>query len=123
MNGQTGGTVDRIADNAWLKMIERLAVPLIGLIAWQMYTDVGDIKEQQPVIIERVKNLELRADKMEQRADSARADRIGQYQSMIVELTALKSQVQILDATISEQKSLLRDINQKLSANPGGRAK
>lgn len=123
MNGNPGGTVDRIADNAWLKMIERLAVPLIAAVVWQMYTDIGSIKEQQPVIIERVKNLELRADKMEQRADSARSERIGQYQSMIVELTALKSQVQSLDATISEQKSLLRDINQKLSASPGGRAK
>lgn len=58
MNGQPGGTVDRIADNAWLKMIERLAVPLIGLIVWQMYTDISTIKAQQPVIIERVKNLE-----------------------------------------------------------------
>lgn len=123
MNGNPGGTVDRIADNAWLKMIERLAVPLIAAVVWQMYTDIGSIKEQQPVIIERVKNLELRADKMEQRADSARTERIGQYQAMIVELTALKSQVRNLDEAMAEQKSLLRDINQKLSVSPGGRAK
>jgi hypothetical protein len=40
MNGTPGGTVDRIADNAWLKMIERLAVPLIAAVVWQMYTDI-----------------------------------------------------------------------------------
>jgi len=115
VNGNPGGTVDRIADNAWLKMIERLAVPLIGLIVWQMYTDVSTIKAQQPVIIERVKNLEERVTKMETRADNARAERINQYQSLIVEFSAVKTQVQGLEGALAEQKTLLRDINQKLS--------
>ena len=115
MNGQPGGKVDRIADNAWLKMIERLAVPLIAAVVWQMYTDITKIKEQQPVILERVKNLEDRTSKMETRADNARAERINQYQSLIVEFSAVKTQVQGLEGALAEQKALLRDISQKLS--------
>lgn len=52
---------------------------------------------------------------METRADNARAERINQYQSLIVEFSAVKTQVQSLEGALAEQKTLLRDINQKLS--------
>lgn len=115
MNGVPGGTVDKIADNAWLKMIERLAVPLIGLIVWQMYTDITSIKAQFPVIVERVKNLETRADKFDLRADAARTERLTQYQSVIVEIAQLKQHVSSMEEGINDQRTLLRDISNKIT--------
>lgn len=107
MNGTPGGAVDRIADNAWLKMIERLAVPLIGLLTWQMYTDVGNMKQQFPLMSERIINLEKRMDKMEARADNARTERVAQYQSIIIEITSLKVQAE-------QTAKMLQEINAKL---------
>ena len=104
-----------------LKMIERLAVPHRGS-AWQMHTDIGSIKEQQPVITERVKNLELRRqDGAARRLRQKRAHR--PVPITIVNSPPSRARCRASTRLSPEQKSLLRDINQKLSASPGGRAK
>lgn len=114
MTTDTDAAVSQIADNPYVKIIERVLIALITLGVTSLWIDVNAMRAAQPVTQERLKNLEEARRDSDARALAARAERNTQYQTVLVELTAVKQQVLTLQAQMAEDRATLRSINDQL---------
>lgn len=107
--------VDKVADNAWLKAVERIAIPFIGLLLWQQWQSLREIERNLPSFEVRVAQIE------KQQADAALAIATGRtsdmsfQQDIIVKLATLTALHQRTSADTEELKQALKELNSTLN--------
>lgn len=97
-----GSTLHALADNVWLKLVERIVVPAIAILGYQMWQDITELVKDRPVVELRIQKLEEFAASMQERADTARAERNMQNQTILVEIAGIKTEVKNLTTTMDK---------------------
>ena len=95
-------TMQALADNVWLKLSERIIVPIIAFLGYQMWQDIAHMVKERPVLELRIKQLEEFAVAMQQRADVVRTERGTQTQSILIEIAGIKAEVKNLTITMDK---------------------
>ena len=95
-------TMQALADNVWLKLSERIIVPIIAFLGYQMWQDIAHMVKERPVLELRIKQLEEFAVAMQQRADVTRTERGAQTQSILIEIAGIKAEVKNLTITMDK---------------------
>jgi uncharacterized protein YfaP (DUF2135 family) len=50
--------MEGLAQNAWLRMVERVAIPVLTFLIWQQWQTVQELEKQAPLINLRIDQLE-----------------------------------------------------------------
>lgn len=99
---ESPSTLQALADNVWLKLAERIVVPAIAFLGYQMWQDITELVKTRPITELRLQKLEDFAKSMQGRADSARAERNTQTQAILVEIAGIKTEVKNLTTTMDK---------------------
>lgn len=102
--------IEWLAENAWLKAVERIAIPVLIALMWQVWTDIGSLKQAQPVMELRVSNMESQQKEATVRAGNALADRAKFQSDVLVQITNLQGQITTLQQTSTDLKSAVKEL-------------
>jgi uncharacterized protein YfaP (DUF2135 family) len=50
--------MEALSQNAWLRMVERVAIPVLTFLIWQQWQTVQELEKQAPLINLRIDQLE-----------------------------------------------------------------
>lgn len=86
---------------AWLKLVERIALPALAVVAGFQYQTLQGLIANQPAIELRLAFLEKERDSMNVRTDMANRDRLEHQLKMIDQLARLDERIVGLTAAIN----------------------
>ena len=98
-------TMEKIADNVWLKAIERIAIPLIILLLWQQYNTLQSLQQKSPITDYRIESLEISVNAATIAGAEAKEQRNANQLLLVEQLTGLKKDVETLQKTVGEIKT------------------
>jgi vancomycin resistance protein YoaR len=113
--------IDRLADNAWLKAIERIAIPFIGLVLWSQWNTIEELKRNAPTIELRLSQIESVERTAASTAAATSVDRMKFQQDISTELATLSTQMANLKETTFELKTEIRELSAMLERQKSGK--
>lgn len=97
-------SIEKLADNAYLKLVERVAVPAIVAIVGAQWWSIDAINKKMPEMQYRIERLEEGQKAITARADIARKERLDNQQAIIERM-----------ARFEERQGAIKEAVQKLA--------
>jgi DNA repair exonuclease SbcCD ATPase subunit len=101
---------ERIADNVWLKALERIAIPLIILLLWQQYQTLQSLQQKSPITDFRIESLEATVKASNASGEEATKQRATNQLALVQQITGLEKDVEALQKTVGEINAAVKDL-------------
>lgn len=95
-------TIRQLADNTWLRLVERFAIPLIAFFLWVQYSDLQQTKRDIASIQAKIPQIDMQFNSLE-RADN----NIASHEGRIV---IIEQAVKVIQETLKDQNEDIRFI-------------
>jgi multidrug resistance efflux pump len=102
--------IEKIADNVWLKALERIAIPLIILLLWQQYESLQNLEQKSPITEYRIESLETTVRVSNASIEESKIQRNANQIELVQEITGLQKDVQGLQKTVGEINQTVKDL-------------
>ena len=102
--------MEGLAQNAWLRMVERVAIPVLTFLIWQQWQSVQHLEKQSPLINLRIDQLETAFKSMTVSLDTASKERNNYQLTVVSSIAAIHGDVEALQGDVTEIKERVNRI-------------
>ena len=102
--------MEGLAQNAWLRMVERVAIPVIGFLIWQQWQSVQQLELQSPLINLRIEQLEMALRNASISAAENAKERNSNQLTIVSTIASIHGDIKNLQSDVSEIKERVNRI-------------
>ena len=102
--------MEALSQNAWLRMVERVAIPVLTFLIWQQWQTVQELEKQSPLINLRIDQLETAFKSMTVSLDTASKERNNYQLTIVSSIAAIHGDVESLQGDVTEIKERVNRI-------------